>query len=607
MKRLNIWMAAGLLLIAVARAPAQVTIGENVSMNLNAQLTAGYAADYGNFAASDHSFNYGGNAQLAGYYYSPNFVSFNIDPYLDQSRLNSNSQSITSGSGVSASANIFSGSNYPGTISYNYSYNSSGIFGLPGFPNYTTNGTGDSLNIGWAVNKPGLPNLWFGYLEGHADNSLYGETTDALSSYHAFNVHAFYQIAGFKLNAGYVDSGNNSQFPEIFTNEAPQTGESTNNSFNFGVQHFLPLHGSFTATYSHSSFNSDFDNTTYSGKIDTVSTGITIHPLYKLDMGISANYTDNLLGSLYQNVISAGGIVQQVVPGTSSSAYDVNTYGSYKINDHMFTVGDIEYREQGYLGESFSAMVETGSLTYWRYLLGGNLSTSFSISHASTNPSSQDTTGFTALANYSRRFGEWNVSGSTSYTQSMQSALIGYTTSGLSYNGNVSHRLWHYTWNVGAGGSTNVLNLPGYGNSTEFFTAGISGRYLGVNGTYTKSSGNSLLTSTGLVPAPLPPVILPTDLVFYGGHAYGIGIGSNPIRRLILTASYSRSFSNTLSGTTGSENRGLSFLARVQYHFRQLDANAGYSKFEQGFSASGLPPSMVASYYFGISRWFNFF
>ncbi len=124
-------------------------------MDLNALIQAGYTADYGNFVNSDHGFTFGGNASLTGSYYSPGFLSFTVSPYYNQSRLNSSSQSISDSSGVSASANIFSGSNYPGSISYNKSYNSTGIFGLPGFPNYTTNGNSDALNIGWGINQAG--------------------------------------------------------------------------------------------------------------------------------------------------------------------------------------------------------------------------------------------------------------------------------------------------------------------------------------------------------------------------------------------------------------------------------------------------------------------
>ena len=68
-------------------------MGENVSMDLNALIQAGYTADYGNFVNSDHGFTFGGNASLTGSYYSPSFLSFTVSPYYNQSRLNSTSQS----------------------------------------------------------------------------------------------------------------------------------------------------------------------------------------------------------------------------------------------------------------------------------------------------------------------------------------------------------------------------------------------------------------------------------------------------------------------------------------------------------------------------------
>jgi hypothetical protein len=261
MKKLSLWMAAGLLVLGVSYSHAQVSIGENLSMNLNALVQAGYTADYGNFINSDHGITVGGDAELGGSYYNPSFLSFTLNPYYNQSRANSTSQSVADSSGVNASASIFSGSNYPGSISYNKSYNSSGIFGLPGFPDYTTHGDGDALNIGWGVNRPGFPGLSFNFLEGHTSYSLYGENTDSTSAFHSFNAHAYYQIGGFILNGGYVNSATESQFPEIFTDQQPETADSSNNSFNFGASHKLPWSGAFTTNYNHSYINSNFADT----------------------------------------------------------------------------------------------------------------------------------------------------------------------------------------------------------------------------------------------------------------------------------------------------------------------------------------------------------
>ena len=83
------------------RASAQVKSGE-ASVNLSGTVSAGYSDDYTNVAGSDHSIVGAGAADLSGIYYNPNFLSFDIQPFYNQSRLNSSFQSITSSSGVNA-------------------------------------------------------------------------------------------------------------------------------------------------------------------------------------------------------------------------------------------------------------------------------------------------------------------------------------------------------------------------------------------------------------------------------------------------------------------------------------------------------------------------
>ena len=116
--RQAISIGLGLILAFVLSATAQVRVGDNVSMDLNGQVSAGYTGDYGNQIASDHGITFGGNADLTGSYYDPNFLSFNVNPFYNQSRLNSTYASNSNATGINASAAIFSGSNFPGTVSY---------------------------------------------------------------------------------------------------------------------------------------------------------------------------------------------------------------------------------------------------------------------------------------------------------------------------------------------------------------------------------------------------------------------------------------------------------------------------------------------------------
>jgi hypothetical protein len=134
------------------------------------------------------------------------------------------------------------------------------------------------------------------------------------------------------------------------------------------------------------------------------------------------------------------------------------------------------------------------------------------------------------------------------------------------------------------------------------------GPWLTANGSYSKASGQALATGAGLVPVPVPVSALPSDLIsLFGGDGYSLGLSSNPVRGLILTASYANSTSNTSSDGVTSANQNNEFNSLVQYQVRKLNFASGYSRLEQGFSESGTPPEVISSFYFGVSRWFKFF
>ena len=68
-----------------------------------------------------------------------------------------------------------------------------------------------------------------------------------------------------------------------------------------------------------------------------------------------------------------------------------------------------------------------------------------------------------------------------------------------------------------------------------------------INGSYSESSGNALLTSTGLVATPVPlPIINPADVVLYNGKSYSVGLGATPFHGLVLSANYAQALSSTL-------------------------------------------------------------
>jgi hypothetical protein len=134
------------------------------------------------------------------------------------------------------------------------------------------------------------------------------------------------------------------------------------------------------------------------------------------------------------------------------------------------------------------------------------------------------------------------------------------------------------------------------------------GSYISATGSYSKASGQALATGSGLVPVPIPSPIVPSSLVsLFGGTSYSFGLTSAPAKKLLLTAAYAKSSSNTSSGGIFSANEDNQFNAIVQYQVRKLGFTSGFARLEQGFSQSGSVPEVVSSYYIGVSRWFNFF
>ena len=128
---------------------------------------------------SSHGWTVGGAALISGSFHSPNFLSYNFSPYLNQSRANSNFQSISNASGVNLSANIFAGSKFPGSITYSKAYNSDGNYAVPGIADYVTHGNNDTFGINWSENLPDAPSFSAGFRVDPASIRSMEQTTRA--------------------------------------------------------------------------------------------------------------------------------------------------------------------------------------------------------------------------------------------------------------------------------------------------------------------------------------------------------------------------------------------------------------------------------------------
>ncbi|MGA8501118.1 MAG: hypothetical protein WB683_06190 [Candidatus Sulfotelmatobacter sp.] len=609
-KRAILAISAIVLALAVP-ATAQLEVGENTSLRLNGNLQVGYSGDYSNVTPSDHSLTPGGNADLSGYYYNPNFLSFDAQTYYNQSRLNSTEQSVFQTTGFAGSASLFSGSHYAGSIGYSKTLDSEGGYTLPGAGSLTTKGNTQNVFLTWGLHFPGLPQVQFHFNDGDSENSLLGSDENSTSHTKIFGVQVTHKLEGFNLTGSYDHSTANELVPDLVTGGEPQTSDSSTNSFNVGASHKLPMRGEFDVTYSRSDMNANYSGGDYNGSVDTVTAGAGFNPFKKLNVSVNTQYTDNLSGSAFQPLVTSGAAVPPSLLSYATKSFTVTGQQSYSIGNfiqNLNLVATETHQEQTVLGESFSGNTFSQMVNYGRPVFGGFMNATASISENMV-AFSQDQTSIGTYENisYTRGLDGWELNVSGNYSRSIETALLEYTNSGDGYSASISRKFDSgIFWNIVANGEkVQYDQVNTAGSYAQIYSTSLSIRQCGVSGSFSKSSGNSILTPTGLVASPLP---VPTaDALLLKGDSYSASVFANPTHGMLLSASYVRAVDDIFGNSTASRNSNGQLIVQFQHKFRQLWLQGGYFKLNQAISVSGQPPLMSGSFYIGISRWFNFF
>jgi len=628
------WIAVAGMVLLAGPLLGQVTIGDNLSLNLNGTISANYADSYGNQIDSSHGLGFGGTAGLTGFYYDPKFVTFNINPYYNQSRSNSNFGSVTGASGVNLTSSIFSGSHFPGFVNYSTSYNNTGNYGIPGVAGLNTNGNNQNFGVGWSELLPNLPSLSVGYQQGSENYSIYGADQTGNSNFRSFYLNSNYSIAGFNLGGGFSDSSGRALIPGVLVDGQETQSNSDSRSYTFNLGHNLPWHGSFSSSFNRTDLNSDYLGYKFNGSIDRVGMSAGVSPTQKLNFSVSADYTDNLSGSLYQAIIPTGsGQSSQGVSGAETSSQSSASGGSgnggiqatelnvashawnflfntsYAFAPNLQAQGEVERREQTYAGVNYGSTLYGGGLYYTRPILGGYLGGSVNVFDSTIDGKASNSLGFNSNVNYNRQIGPWQVAGYFNYAQNVQTLLVTYNASYYNFAGTVSRRIGQRLfWSANASvGRTGLSAVPGSDSRSESIGSSLGTNRINFSAYYNKSSGNALAGGNGLVPAPLPPIIPAGLLVFYGGQSYSVALSGSPLRHVQASLSYVNARSDTTNQGLASWNHLEEKNGYVTYQFRQIGIQGGYTQFTQGFSASSAPPASFSSFSIGVYRWFNFF
>ncbi|HXY50612.1 MAG TPA: hypothetical protein VEI01_14250 [Terriglobales bacterium] len=612
----------GLLLAMTTLVSAQLKLPKDVEMTGSVLGTMGYAGSNGDFVQSNHSLQFGFSGIFNGFYYNPNFLNFSVLPYYNQSQANSSSASLSNSSGVNATANFFTGSHFPGSVSYNYSYNSSQNIGLPNAPAFTSVGTSQGFGIGWSALLPGWPTLSVNYSQGSGNGEIYGTHESTQSSSRTFGVRSNYQWEGFNLNASYLRQSLHLKLPNYLGGPASNS-DNHGDTIGLGASHNLPWNGQMFVNYTWSSFANDYEvpesvsNSSYTTNNETAAA--SFHPTIKLTLSVNESYADNLSGYLLQNSETAGVIPPPVNFGSSSNSFTVGGGAGYQITRYLFGSAQATYYDQSYFGATHTGTFLSGTLNYWRRLWNTfSFSAGFidyatgqgtSATGASINGEYHNSVGLVGTVNAARRIRGWELNGAFSYIQNVQSQLITYTVSTYAYNANIHRRFSNRVqWTAAFSGShSGFTQEPNTANHGESYSTSLYYKRIGLSGVYSNNTGVSLFGSGGLVPLPPVPGQPNPNLVYFSGTSYGGSVSFTPLRRMTVSTTYNRSLSNTVSNLIPSRNNMDLLTGQLQYRFRKIQLQAGYYMLTQGISASGAPPGTVTSYFAGVSRWFDLF
>ena len=598
---------AGLFLLAIPAA-AQIQLGEFTN-TLSGTIGSGYSSDWGNQTSSDHGWTVGGEADLSGAFHSSNFLSYSASVYVNQSRANSDFQSISNASGVNFSTTFMGGTHFPLSINYSYSYNSDGNYDVPGVANYVTHGNTDTFGINWSENIPDAPSFSLAYQRGNSQYTVYGTSDNGNNSFQTLNLHSGYRWQGLNMGAYYVIGDGSSVIPAVITGGDSTQTHSNNSAMGFNVSHQIPLHGNAGAAWSRSTWDSSYLGNNSNGTVDMFDANVSVHPVNKIALSASMSYSDNLSGQLYESIISSGGVLPGPDQNYSSSSLDLMGIMNYSPMQSLQTEVYVERRSQSYLGEDYGVNSFGSGLTFSHKIFNGTFNAALTVTANTSDQTSGTTMGFTNSENYATEFHKWQVNGSFSYAQNVQTLLVTYMNSFYNYSGTVRRRWGRFHLGAGASAArTGLTEQAGAVSSSESFNLNTGyGSMFTASGSYSRSSGQALVTGAGLVPVPIPPVIPSSLISIFGGDSYAFSLASSPLKRFTISAAYSKSISNTNTSSITSDNSSDQFNALLQYQVRKMNFTSGYSRLEQGFSAIGTEPQVISSFYAGVSRWFKFF
>ena len=604
-----VWVLVALAMW-VPLSAAQLQIGDDLKMNMQGNLGFGYGGSFTDPGASSHSLNMLGSGMVTGSYYDPNFLNFTVQPYYNRNQSNGASQSIFNDSGLTATANLFSGSHFPGYVGYGKTFSNSGEFGVPGIAGLTTHGSGQTFSFGWSEFLPNLPSLSASFTNTSDDMSLLGAEGNIHSRSRLFNLNSNYLLHGFEIQGFYNRQSLGLETPAFVGNQSTFSNSSSN-TYGVMASHALPMSGYFSTSWSRTGYSNEGEQGGNGGHTSTTNAMAAINPTSKLNLSGEVRYTNNLSGALEQRLINGGGATGPIIliGGGQSHSFGASAYANYALGKGFMLHGRVSHQSQYFAGQTHDLTQYGGTISYsYSKPLFGLLYFSFGMVD---NAQETGNTGlsFTGNVGMQKRFGRWETSADFSYAQNVQTLIAIYTSNAISYGGYIRRKTTDYSYVsfTYRGSHSGLMQDQGSNSLSNMFSSTFGWRRYSFTGNYTKSEGRTLLTPAGFVnPTPLPGNVA-ENLILFNGHAYSVGAGASPVRRMSVTFNFTRAHSDMRSSALQSFNDSDRYYSRLDYNLRKLVLRAGYSRAYQSISGAAAPPATVNTYFFSVSRWFDVF
>lgn len=591
-------------------APAQVRFEGIQFQTLNGTIGVGYDGQSGaspGLGQSTHGYGLSGTLNSNGFFYNPGFLSFQANTYYARADSSADSTNLSNSEGYNLGASIFGGTSFPGYVAWGQNLGQNGAYGLPGLSGLNSTDNNRNFSVAWTFRNLPVKNLSVFFADDANDTNIPGIGFTSNASSKGFGLATGgYKVAGFTLGGGYQHS-----LSDVTTNVSGQdggsiTGHGSSDVFHVMTSRTLPGHSNFNLSAYRLMTNASGDGESSNSDSNEFDATVSSQ-VWRLPLSANVSYNDNVYGSVLQQLDASGQLVNLSVAGPKIAELNTMVSSSYTLPLRIFVTGYFTHQEEFVLGQSIGASAFGGNVSYGmgKFLKGLTLTVGM---HDVASQVGNTGAGLVGNANYLRNLGAWRLNANASYNQGIETVLATTTESSGSASASIRRTLENkLSFGANAGFGKSLFSTQ-HGQSTETKNAGLNLNWMKqtLSGYVAESSGNAIITSQGLVTVTTPglagSVVIP-----YSGKSYTAGYATTLLKNANFNAAWTR-FISTGTGTGLFSNVSAQmYTGSLTYHYRKINFTANFARSKQGASSTTALPSDVTIYFFGLSRWFNFF